>query len=109
VYTMGANSKGNLGIGDKSTESSPIPCLVESLIGQKACKVACGYFHTVIATDIGEVYSWGDCENGATAHNSKEPLYSPMQISYFKDEQLFIKHISCGSRHTAFLSCKSII
>jgi hypothetical protein len=35
IYTMGSNSEGRLGIGDKTIEYASAPCMVESLFMQK--------------------------------------------------------------------------
>jgi len=104
VYTMGSNAKGNLGIGDTNTKYSSIPCLVESILENKANKISCGYHHTLLTTDNGEIFSWGDGENGATGFD--KTLFEPKQISLFKDKHIFVKRVSCGSRHTAFITCK---
>ena len=101
---MGSNAKGNLGIGDVNTQSSSIPCLVESILEIKANKISCGYYHTLLTTDNGEVFSWGDGENGATGFD--KTLFEPKQIPLFKEKHIFVKRASCGSRHTAFVTCK---
>ena len=105
---MGNNLKGSLGIGNESIKSSLIPCLVESIVEQKASKISCGYFHTAIATESGDAYTWGDCENGATGAGIGSPLFTPKCVNIFKEKRLSIKDISCGSRLTAFITCKSI-
>jgi X-linked retinitis pigmentosa GTPase regulator len=57
VYTMGSNSEGKLGIGDKTMKHSNVPCLVEGLVN--IVKVACGMSHTLAINKDGVAYSWG--------------------------------------------------
>ena len=42
VYTMGSNTYGQLGLGDKKLDLKQSPQLVEPLVNQKCIKVACG-------------------------------------------------------------------
>ena len=65
VYTMGSNRCGQLGIRDTSIASKSSPVLVEQLRGLKIVDVSCGGNHTVVATDRGEAFSWGEGRYGA--------------------------------------------
>ena len=56
IFTWGEGRSGQLGHGDSETKETPTK--VESLIGKKIIKVACGAHHTVALTDQGELYSW---------------------------------------------------
>lgn len=47
VYTMGSNSEGRLGIGDKNMRQSSSPCLVEDIMSFNCFQVSCGWGHTV--------------------------------------------------------------
>lgn len=57
VYSMGSNSEGRLGINDRSVRQSTSPVLIECLVSYKAIKVSCGWGHTCIITDNGELFS----------------------------------------------------
>ena len=65
VYTMGCNRSGQLGIRDTEVACKTSPVLVEQLQGFKIVDIACGGSHTVIATERGEAYSWGEGRYGA--------------------------------------------
>ena len=64
VYTMGSNRCGQLGIRDSIIKSKCSPVLVEQLQGLHVIDVACGGNHTLIATDRGEAFSWGEGRYG---------------------------------------------
>ena len=55
-FTWGRNKYGQLGHGDKKDRH--IPTKVESLDGLVIVKIACGYYHTVAITDVGDTYTW---------------------------------------------------
>ena len=56
VYTWGCNSNGQLGHGDNT--SRDMPTNVVSLEGLIIIKISCGYYHTAVVTDKGEIFTW---------------------------------------------------
>ena len=100
VYTMGSNSEGRLGIGNRSIRQSASPCLVESLSGHTAEYVACGWGHTAVVSQ-GAVFTWGVGEYGALGVGDVETQWLPVQVSLPGDVQAM--SVSCGSRHTGVL------
>ena len=58
---FGNNMDGQLGIDDKALSQSTAPLLVQSLVnkGVAAKKIACGSHHTMVLTDVGQIYTWG--------------------------------------------------
>ncbi|OMJ92190.1 hypothetical protein SteCoe_5062 [Stentor coeruleus] len=99
IYTMGSNTDGRLGIGSRSIKQSPSPCLVEELANTKALKISCGWGHTAVILESGEVYSWGVGEFGALGNGTLENKWSPVLMSI--NNLAF--DISCGSRHTGII------
>ena len=67
LYTMGSNRCGQLGIRDTSVEKKNSPVLVEQLLGTKLVDVSCGGNHTIVVSDIGDAYTWGEGRYGALA------------------------------------------
>ena len=65
VYTMGSNRCGQLGIRDKEIRNKCSPVLVEQMQGLHIIDVSCGGNHTIIATDRGEAFTWGEGRYGA--------------------------------------------
>mgnify|MGYP000868791386 CR=1 FL=1 len=52
VYTMGSNSDGRLGIGDRYVKKMATPTLVEDLAALNCVMVSCGWGHTVAIMGI---------------------------------------------------------
>ena len=68
VYTWGNTfSARNLGSSD-TTVNTQKPLLLRSVSSQRVCYIACGGAHTLLATDSGQVYSFGSGEAGALGH-----------------------------------------
>jgi alpha-tubulin suppressor-like RCC1 family protein len=44
--------------------------------------ISCGASHTVIFTDEGEAYSWGDGFYGALGQNKQENQYQPGLVKF---------------------------
>ena len=102
VYTMGSNTEGRLGIDDRSVTFSSSPCLVSHLTDKHPVKIACGWGHTAVITESGEVYTWGVGEFGALGAGSASSQWFPHNVRL--PEGAFPSQVSCGSRHSAILS-----
>ena len=102
---MGSNHYGCLGLADNFLESISEPRLVESLINEKIISVSCGANHTVAINDKNEVYSWGLGEMGALGTGDTITYYKPTLLRYFSTSRIPTILASCGTKHTAFLSC----
>lgn len=57
VYTWGAGSHGQLGLGNMDNQANP--CLVSSLSKRKIADIACGSTFSMARTQAGTVYTWG--------------------------------------------------
>ncbi len=64
VYSMGDNSLGQLGFGDRSCADKNLPCLVESLVDEFVCSVKCGAQHSLALSESGTAFAWGSGKNG---------------------------------------------
>ena len=58
----GYNARGQLGHGTTTHISSPR--LVEALLGKRVSKVACSYYHSIVATDNEQVFAFGRNDYG---------------------------------------------
>jgi len=104
LYTMGNNLNGRLGLKDKNVSNSTIPCLVETLLDYNIVKVACGWTHTAAVSSDGCVFTWGSNEFGALGHGNTENVPLPKKVEFFNNSERKVKMVSCGSRHTAFVT-----
>ncbi|KAJ8316665.1 hypothetical protein KUTeg_005784, partial [Tegillarca granosa] len=98
LYTFGETDGGKLGLGD-DYDKTDTPQKVS--LPEKATWVSCGGSHTVVLSESGKVYTFGDGSNGQLGHNTKIlHSESPHQLS-FKHK---VTHISCGENHTAIIT-----
>lgn len=106
IYTMGSNADGRLGIGDMSVKLASTPCLVEDLASFKAAEIACGWGHTAVALENGSVFTWGVGDYGALGLSDCSTQWRPAQVVFKEDLGIFIRGVSCGTRHTAMIDSK---
>eukprot|EP01084_Bolivina_argentea_P179286 309818_1 len=99
VWTWGKNTYSQLGHSNGS-----YPNIVQSLKDKniKACKVACGRYHTVVLDETGNVYSWGGWKSGETGTGKKRTTSEPTQVSSLSNEKII--DIKAGQDFTLFLS-----
>ena len=57
LYAVGKGNFGSLGLG--GTVFSAGPKLINKLSNKKIVSIACGMYHTLALSNIGDVYSWG--------------------------------------------------
>ncbi|XP_043846493.1 RCC1 and BTB domain-containing protein 2 isoform X1 [Dromiciops gliroides] len=102
VFVLGTNCSGCLGTGD--ILHSIEPRRIDHLCGKKIACLSYGSGpHVVIATDEGEVYTWGhnaysQLGNGTTNHG-----LVPTQISINLENRRVIE-VACGSHHSMALT-----
>ena len=57
LHAVGKGNFGSLGLGGTIFASGPR--LITKLSNKKIVSIACGMFHTLALSDIGDVFSWG--------------------------------------------------
>jgi len=69
VYVSGANGSGQLGLGHRSSRNR-FSAIGADVFGQgaRATMVACGYMHTLVLTQTGEVWAFGMGRAGQTGN-----------------------------------------
>lgn len=109
IYSLGCGLRGALGCGD--VNSCETPKQVEGLAGLKIIDIACGSFHSVAISAFGDVYTFGWNTHGQlgipktardtfeNAFASQQQVFTSPQLIDF-DEDLTIKEVHCGSKHT---------
>jgi alpha-tubulin suppressor-like RCC1 family protein len=91
VYSWGANSFGQLGLGDR--RSRPSPVLVEKLEGE--CNIAAAANYSLAVTQSGAVFSWGRAlKPGA------ESSLVPRIVEWLKEVR--VRKCVCANTGTAF-------
>jgi alpha-tubulin suppressor-like RCC1 family protein len=57
LFSFGKNVFGSLGLGGRIFAQAPEQ--ISKLQNKKIISVACGFYHSLALSDIGDVYSWG--------------------------------------------------
>jgi len=97
LYSFGYNYRGQLGLGNTSSESTPK--LVRSLISRKVVLTASSYHHSVILCADGSLFSVGRNDCGQLGHGDSIDKKIPQQVMNAAED---ITSISCGQFHTVF-------
>eukprot|EP01022_Parablepharisma_sp_SALTPOND_P016056 TRINITY_DN2314_c3_g1_i1.p1 TRINITY_DN2314_c3_g1~~TRINITY_DN2314_c3_g1_i1.p1 ORF type:complete len:1094 (+),score=138.92 TRINITY_DN2314_c3_g1_i1:12288-15569(+) len=106
IFTVGSNSEGRLGLGDRSMLQSSTPCLVEALSRLNAVHVSCGWGHTAAVMDNGDLYTWGVGEYGALGVADPESQWFPVKVAFPGKQRVNVVNATCGTRHTAIVDDK---
>uniref|UniRef100_A0A182QWD0 HECT-type E3 ubiquitin transferase n=1 Tax=Anopheles farauti TaxID=69004 RepID=A0A182QWD0_9DIPT len=102
LYATGYGAGGRLGIG--GTDSVTTPTLVESLQHVMIKKVAVnsGGKHCLALSSDGEVFSWGEGEDGKLGHGNRDSYDRPKLIEALSG--IGVVDIACGSAHSACIT-----
>eukprot|EP01125_Pyxidicula_operculata_P004047 TRINITY_DN1574_c0_g1_i3.p1 TRINITY_DN1574_c0_g1~~TRINITY_DN1574_c0_g1_i3.p1 ORF type:complete len:2540 (-),score=589.38 TRINITY_DN1574_c0_g1_i3:112-7731(-) len=100
LYSFGENSYGQLGLGHK--ENQTLPQLVASLSGKRVIDASAGMFHSIVLTDDGHVYSFGNNRGGQLGLGTTDGHTLPEQISFFANKKVL--KASCGLHYTMVIT-----
>ena len=109
LYSVGKGNFGSLGLG--GTIFAPSPRLVNKLSNKKIISIACGMYHTLALSNIGDVFSWGRGFEGQlglleSVESTSSPHFIPHFFKYNSDKDIKILQktpiieIACGSYHS---------
>ncbi|XP_060607151.1 E3 ubiquitin-protein ligase HERC2-like isoform X1 [Ruditapes philippinarum] len=96
VFTWGKGDYHRLGHG--SDDHVRRPRRVSALQGKKVVDIACGSLHCVGCTDMGEVYSWGDNDEGQLGDGTTNAIQRPRLVAALQGKK--INRVACGSAHS---------
>ncbi|XP_076870833.1 LOW QUALITY PROTEIN: E3 ubiquitin-protein ligase HERC2 [Brachyhypopomus gauderio] len=96
VYTWGKGDYHRLGHG--SDDHVRRPRQVQGLQGKKVIAIATGSLHCVCCTDDGEVYTWGDNDEGQLGDGTTNAIQRPRLVPALQGKK--INRVACGSAHT---------
>jgi X-linked retinitis pigmentosa GTPase regulator len=84
VYVWGSNKEGQLGLGDEAEETS---YSAENLCFEKDTikDISCGYYHTAIVTESGDLYTFGEADGGKLGlgdivNNNQDTIDEPTKV-----------------------------
>ena len=102
LWGWGAGSYGQLGLGD--TNKRLVPTLVgaeEVFGGSKARTVACGPYHTLVVTEAGELWAYGQGAQGRLGINDEQDRLVPTRVDPLHFSHAPISAIAAGDYHSA--------
>ncbi|XP_023218340.1 E3 ubiquitin-protein ligase HERC2-like isoform X1 [Centruroides sculpturatus] len=103
VFTWGKGDYHRLGHG--TDDHVRRPRKVATLQGKKVISIAVGSLHCVACTDNGEVYTWGDNDEGQLGDGTTNAIQRPRLVSSLQGKK--INRVACGSAHTiSWSTCK---
>ncbi|XP_033111225.1 E3 ubiquitin-protein ligase HERC2-like [Anneissia japonica] len=96
VHTWGKGDYHRLGHG--TDEHVRRPRKVAALQGKKVIAIATGSLHCVACTDKGEVFTWGDNDEGQLGDSTTNAIQRPRLVSALQGKKM--TNVACGSAHT---------
>jgi len=111
LFTWGSGFHGQCGHGDDITLNLlENPRRVEAMIGHKVVEVACGFQHTVILTEKGDVFVCGKLNTGALGLPNHDPqtsktnrIFLPTRVQDDNKGIGRVVGIAAGFNHTVLL------
>jgi alpha-tubulin suppressor-like RCC1 family protein len=101
VYCWGYNGSGLLGIGSQD-ESYHKPILNQYLNNEFVIDIKCGAQNSIVLTNCGEVYAWGENNWGQIGNGCNDNQLIPIKVKGFNNEKVAM--ISCGYYHSMALT-----
>lgn len=96
LYSWGWGDFGRLGTGDCRDVFIPYP--LPAMAGKTVVSVACGDTHTLVATDTGELWSFGRNQNGQLGLGSIQDSLSPQLVAALQGKR--VMRVACGAEHS---------
>ncbi|GMH96967.1 hypothetical protein TrST_g6277 [Triparma strigata] len=100
LYSFGYNCKGQLGHGTTASEFIPHP--VRGLEGKRVRVVSCSYYHSIVACESDETYSFGRNDFGQLGHNDTTEKKFPHPITQLKGQRVI--SLACGQYHSCVVT-----
>jgi alpha-tubulin suppressor-like RCC1 family protein len=100
LYGFGYNEDGRVGCANNTNQLIPIKIIRFS--SEKIVSIACGCYHSLVLTDVGNVYSWGHNSKGQLGIGNQTNQNRPQKIDLNNNQ--IIKSISCGEYHSLLLT-----
>ncbi|XP_030028644.1 probable E3 ubiquitin-protein ligase HERC4 isoform X2 [Manduca sexta] len=101
LYTWGANSYGQCGLGNMSNKEMT-PQQITSLVGVPIALIASGSNHTFALSKSGAVFGWGKNSHGQLGLQDRENKCYPTHLKSLRNVK--VCHIACGEDFTVFLT-----
>lgn len=104
VYSWGSNAAGQLGHGTQGSRVVTVPCKVP-LVKTVVVRVAAGVAHSLVVTETGQLFSWGQGNEGQLGYEVRSATrcqLTPRQVMGLNDE--LADEVACGGEFSAVLT-----
>ncbi len=81
VFSWGENSHGQLGTNNEIYRDKPKPIEIQNVTFKK---ISCGQRHSLLLSNEGEIYAFGDNKFGQIGSGAKEMQTKPVKLTYRK-------------------------
>ena len=107
VYSVGQNSKGQLGLGNYTNYNTPQEITYFTTNSITITQSVSGSEHTVFLASDGKVYGCGNNNYGQLGHGNYNNYNTPQEITYFTTNNININLIASNAGSTIFLDTDS--
>ena len=102
LWVWGDGSCGQLGLGDTNHRLVPTRLGAGEVFGGSLVRMAaCGYFHTLVVTVGGSVWTWGKGEGGQLGLNDEQNRTTPMLVGPEHFAGASVATVAGGYEHSA--------
>jgi RCC1 and BTB domain-containing protein len=98
LLSFGYNYRGQLGHG--TTASEACPRLVRGLERRRVTVVACSYYHTLVACDDGDLFSFGRNDFGQLGHGDTTDKKQPTWLEMPAASTVGVRSLAAGQYHS---------
>ncbi|CAN1256393.1 PH, RCC1 and FYVE domains-containing protein 1 [Linum perenne] len=99
IFSWGEEHGGRLGHGHERNFSRPRLRVSGALEGLQVITIACGSWHSALATSSGKLFTFGDGAFGVLGHGDQESVPYPKEVQLLSG--LRTMKVACGVWHTA--------
>jgi len=96
VFIWGRGEDGQLGMNNK--ENVYVPTAIPQMAGFRVVEVALGLWHSIILTDKGQLWTFGNSTYGQLGHGNNEEQLTPKMIKLLESQKVIA--VSAGSAHS---------
>ncbi|CAG0894072.1 unnamed protein product [Darwinula stevensoni] len=105
ALAWGRNDKGQLGVGDTVKKDHPQPIL--DLKNFTVIDAACGKSHTLVLTESGDVFGFGENKLGQLGLGNENPVVQTPTKIQFDDGP--VKKVACGGQFSLMVNSKGAL
>lgn len=107
VFSWGADQHGQCGHGTNDRHMQRTPRHVHALIGVHAHSASAGYSHSLVVTEEGTIYAFGEGNKGRLGHGNHSNEHYPKVVDALRHER--ITAAAAGGEHSLALTADGAV